>query len=111
MKTIRFAIWLACLAVGELCAQGQVTQWKLAGVVNVGTLKRVLLVRSPVPSTSPGLVILAEGQRDGAVEVISINPETGSAEVRLDQTNSVVLRLINPPNASVAGIDFEQGAI
>src|SRR5262249_18530921 len=106
MNKVLFLLLLPCVFSNEALAESQFGSLKLTGLISVGETKRAIFFNTANPDAAWTHVILAEGQRDGAIEVTSIAPEARSVEVRLNVTNSQVLRLTN--STVVPGVCFEQ---
>ena len=101
-------VCLMCLPPGGGLAQSQAGSWRLVGLINVGTVKCVALVNGSGPYGLSRRPILAEGQREDDIEVVSINAQSRSAEVRLGGTNLSSLRLPGSATESAAGIALQR---
>ena len=92
MKALIVFVALACLSVIQLGAQPGLAAPRLVGIVNLPERKCVLLeIGGPRPGSSR-LTLLCEGERDwfAEVEVLHVNAERGSAELKAARTNMVI---------------------
>ncbi len=54
---------------------------KLSGIVSIIGPPRALLVRQEAGQTKPDYLTMREGEKDGAVEVVRIDPDAGEVEI------------------------------
>jgi hypothetical protein len=89
MKMPVLSLLVSCLLLPQLFAGTRPSVPRLAGIVNLPNQKAALLDCNP-PGSTPGSLVLRESQRDGEIEVIRINPQTGSVELWPGWTNTPV---------------------
>jgi len=86
MKSTILSLLVNCLLLPQLLAANSPYVPRLTGIVNLPHQKSVVLEFDPPGSSSPPL-ILAESQREGAIEVTRITPDTRAVELRVWGTN------------------------
>ena len=82
---------------------------RLCGIINLPDTKRAVL---ELPAGSPagtGWSILAEGQREGGVELLQIHPETGSVKVNL--VHNPDIKTLSFTNSTPNGLDGATGIV
>src|SRR5690242_9390026 len=92
-----FIPFLACLSLNPHPALSQQANERigLTGIINVPPLK---LAGITDHSRSSQSYFLSDGQRLGAIEMLSIDPILATARIRVGGTNELELRLKTNPN-------------
>lgn len=75
-------LWFLILNVG-LEGQTGFSGPRLSGIVNLPNAKRAVLEVPPASFTGISWLVLAEGQRDGEIEVLEIHPENATVKLNL----------------------------
>lgn len=81
------------IAAPDLPARPTLPRVVLAGMTTIIGKRALLKVQFPANPPEPAVekaYILAEGQRDGSIEVLEINEEAGSVKLRLFDTELVL---------------------
>ena len=97
MKKCILTLLFLCLGLPQMFAEPSPSVPRLAGLINLPDQKSALL------DFPPRSAILREGQREGKIEVIRINPESGAVELRMGGTN-VQLTVPSPGEGRPAAI-------
>jgi hypothetical protein len=113
LKPVAFITCALCLAPTAFAAESSppASLPRLAGIVGLADQSSVVLEVVEPRHTTPSLIILSESQRDEDVEVISIAPDKGSVELRLQGANRATVRLQNATNLPMPGIVLEDVGI
>src|SRR5271169_5059527 len=92
-----FALSLSLMCSSLSLAQNP-ADLKVTGIVSLGQFKRTILERTDVREPWREFLLLGEGQREGSVEVLSIQPDQAAVKIRLEGTNSVSLGMSGETN-------------
>ena len=90
MKTLTVLLALTCVGFVLSAAPGDVSVPTLLGFVNLPDRKCAVLKLVTPRVNYTRFSLLAEGQREGDIEVVRINPEKETVELRVAGTNAVL---------------------
>ena len=82
---------------------------RLAGIISVGRVHQAAL--ESTHGRAGQWVLLGEGQREGGVTILGINPDKGTVRVRLGGTDEVTLALSNRTSLPAPGIVLEDSSL
>jgi len=110
------SLLLNCLLVPQLFAGPRYFTPRLTGIVDLPNQKAALLDFSlGGGGETPRSLVMHENERDGEIEVIRINPVTGTVELRLAWTNTPVTVSLQPQDdrtrTAGGGLEFVDAGI
>lgn len=94
MRTACLCSWVLCLNCFLVSARANESALRLTGIIGLPDFK-CALVESPGPPRGEGFITLAEGQRKGTIEVLTISHQTGLVEIS-EAGRKVTLQLERP---------------
>jgi hypothetical protein len=83
MKVLLFSAVAVCALTIQLAAQIGLPVPRLSGIINLPEVKRVVLEDVGDPLKGARSWTLAEGEREGEIEVLRIQPEDGAVRLNL----------------------------
>ena len=103
MKRTLVCCFLGLLAAVQSPAQTQVAQPRLTGIISLPDYQRALLEITPDGGTQVNCLLLDRRQRQGAVQVLDIQPAARTVKIRVSSEERT-LTLSHPLTAAPAGI-------
>jgi hypothetical protein len=94
MKTILASCLLLGLLESGLNAQTPPVSPRLSGIISLPDVRRALL-EFPMGSFGSTWSILAEGQREGEIELLQIDPDNATVKLKLPASGPITLGLTN----------------